>query len=106
MLVNTNSNQWIANLYYSNYISLGMQYGLLGLLFLTVLGSIAMPLQRAMPYMKFVAFCFSMIVLTSLIGVIYIMVNTGFLPPEVRFVQTDPDNPNVREPIKTGETYF
>lgn len=55
------------------------------LLIITVLTSIAAPIDRAMSYFRLIAAIFSVLTMMSLIGIAVFMGHTGFFPEEQTF---------------------
>lgn len=71
------------------------------MIILSVFVSIALPIDRAMPYFRVVAVVMSILVLLSIAGICYFMSQQTFFP-EAYVPAEDPSDP----PVPTGETYF
>ena len=69
-------------------------------LFLSIFVAISLPIDRAMPYYRVIAVVFAVIVLSSIAGIIYYLIKSGFFPPEMEY---DKNNDSWH---KTGNYYF
>jgi len=80
------------------------------MIFVTVICSLALPIDRAMPYFKLVSTMLSLMMLCTIVGVCYFLAASGFYPPMLRYEETGED-PLTKEPIKEwvevpDESYF
>ena len=55
------------------------------LLIFTILVSLATPIDRAMSYFRFVSVIFSIMIITSLVGISFFLAETGFYPEEKKY---------------------
>ena len=58
------------------------------MLILTVLTSIAIPIDRAMSYFRIITIIFSFLTLASLTGIVLFLTNQGFYPPVKQYDYT------------------
>ena len=63
------------------HISVIFTWAYITLLILTVLTSIAIPIDRAMSYFRIITIIFSFLTLASLTGIVLFLTNQGFYPP-------------------------
>lgn len=75
------------------------------ILFISIYVANSLPIEKAMPYFRFVAVVMSILVLSSIVGLCYYMSQVTFQTMDY-VKNTDPETEEVQPYIPTGEYYF
>ena len=93
LLVEESASTFWKDLYENGILKMLFFALYLGMLFLAVFVSIALPIDRAMGYFRVVASILSVLIILSLVGIIFFLAQRGFNPNiEVCMPMDDPEN--------------
>ena len=108
LFVDTSTSQFMNDVYTNGILKKVLFASYLGMIFISTFVSIALPIDRAMSYFRFVAVMMAILMLSALGGITYYLATRGFFPPvEEKECENVPNEaPDCTWVAVSGEHYF
>lgn len=95
-----NQENFLSTLLSSSFLDSFFDFFYIGMITMAVIVSLTTPVDRGISYFKFLMIMFGLLLIATMTGIIFYLINTGFYPEEEIY------NPFTKKWIGTGEHHF